>query len=287
MLWVPPTPVIIVPKAQDLVRLGDPRFVIPAMLPGLAGLSGKGGGGGGVSLAPAADVISNKKLVWDARYGVTTSGANITGITDQSGTANNMTGHVGPNDPTWSATGFDGSRPAFTFTAGLPAGVVCSPFTLGTGNTLTICSVAKLASTADVNTNNGRIVSYVASGQANDFGNAASFTLVRTATNDNQMQFARNNVGNNLSGTFTTAFIEIVTVSSSGVITFYLNGTKTVGGSTSSGNWTSGGTFGMGAAALAGNYWAGPFGQIIISTDCIDDTTAGTFYTRAQAEWAL
>lgn len=104
MLWVPPAPAIIIPKPADIVRPGDPRFLVGAMLPGLAGLGGKGaaaGGGGPAFWDPTA--LSTALRAWYQADIISGSNGDPQGsITDSSGNAFTLT-QTGGNRATLAA----------------------------------------------------------------------------------------------------------------------------------------------------------------------------------------
>lgn len=104
---------------------------------------------------------------------ITQSSGAVSQWNDLSGNGNNFVQATGANKPTFSATGFNGSKPGITVVAASAQFVqnTSVPFN---SSTLSIFVVNTLTASSE---DNSGLVSFLGSGQANDFNNAASFIL--------------------------------------------------------------------------------------------------------------
>lgn len=205
---------------------------------------------------------------------VTLVSGKVDSIADQS--ASGLTASWGGfNRNPYSATGFNTSYPAMTDNPSVDAGCVrISSFPMGTGNELTAWFVGtNVGVLGPVNTNrNGRALSYAAPG-VSDFNNAGSWCLTPDSGDFTRIQYARNSLGAAVNAAITSPIIIVITVDSSGLLTFYVNGVKTTS-STIPGNWVSGGIFSFGANA-AGNqdFWYGALAEGGVCTAWHNDAT--------------
>lgn len=282
MLWMPPTPAIIIPKPPELVRATDP-LIVGAMLPGLAGLAGKGAvaTGGGAPTPP----LSNMVGWWDASVtsSFTLSSTTVTAWADQTGTTGSNLGDgvATANRPTYSATSFNTSYPGVTFSGGHSIVSQSNSFKMGTGNELTFYVVGTMTSATS---NFGRTLSYY-SNVASDYSDPGNWIFIRNGTAQ-QTAIMRNSVLVSQNMTYATPTIWIGTIDSSGVITIYTNNVASTTG-TSSGNWRNNGTLGVGASVSDGGTLDGIIAEAGISTSYINSTAVTTLYNSLKTKWGM
>lgn len=218
---------------------------------------------------------------WDASIAASLSltGSDINSVADQSGLGNTLNWSNGK--PTYNATGLN-SRPAIIF--GGAQGLQATPFPMGTGNTLTFWWVGT-AGTAGSGSS-ARLLSYMGGGASADHNNAGSWLVLRQSAT--QPRYWRNNSAI-LDFTCTAdpaVHRFIATVNSSGLIAGYCDGVQTGFPGPVGGNWLDSGTFGVGRSPV-GDYFAGPFGEVGVTTDLIDATTIGALDTYLKTKWGL
>lgn len=243
----------------------------------LAGYGATGGGGGGYTPPPGTGWIG----LWDASVAasLTLSGSTITNVADQSGSGNHLGDGTTPNRPTYNATGFN-SLPTMNFAAG-QAIQSTSTFPMGTGNTLTFFMVGTMASGSD---SNGRAISYF-DGSASDFSVAGSWILARSGGAQTAM-LMRATVSVTKAIVYDAPTIIIGTVNSSGVLTIYVDGVAS-STNTSSGNWISNGTLGIGGSVSDNVKWNGKYSDLGISTAFNDATAVAALDSFLRTKWGL
>ena len=229
---------------------------------------------------------------WDASvagsFGLT--GALINTWADQSGLGNTLS-WAGYNRLSYSATGMN-SRPAVVFgSSQTVAGSLKSAatFPMGTGNTLTAFYVGLCQAIYGAN-QHGRSLSYAGTGQTADWNNVPSWACHRYGGSDTALRMTRNSVEPGIA-TQTSAAIHrvIYTVNSSGITTIYVDGVAAVGSTAVVGNWTSPGTFVIGAGAEPANvgFWEGSIAEAGVATGFSDATAAAALDTYLKNKWGL
>jgi hypothetical protein len=133
------------------------------------------GRGAPSSAATCASVLPGLVVNLDASVtaSVHLSGSSVTQWDDQSGNGNNFVQATGARQPTFSATGFNATKPGVTVVAANAQFVqnTAVPF-----NSANLSIFAVITTTANSPINSG-MVSFVGAGQADDFSNNASFVL--------------------------------------------------------------------------------------------------------------
>ena len=222
---------------------------------------------------------------WDASItaSMTLSGTDILAIADQSSGGNALS-WTGFGKPVYAATGFN-SKPAMTFNGiGIGNAFTNTAFPLGTGNTLT-CWYAGNCTSANAQSDCG-IISYTGAGQTQDYNNLNSFVLYRPGVSTTQVGFTRQS-DMKVACTANANHRVIVTINSSGLMTFYIDGIAMTPTATASGNWTSPGILNIGRAKASASYWAGPVGEFGIATGYSNATTVGQLDTYLKTKWGL
>jgi hypothetical protein len=129
--------------------------------------------GGAAAWTPAS--LSGLKLWLDASVSgsITLSGSDVTQWDDQSGNGNNVVQATSARRPTYSATGFNGSKPGITCVA------ANSQFLRNTsiGFNSSTGYIFVVQTNSDSNPSNGGIICFVGSSATNDFGFDQSFIL--------------------------------------------------------------------------------------------------------------
>jgi hypothetical protein len=238
----------------------------------------------GTASAPAGPPLANLVGWWDASVtaSLTLSGSDVTSIADQSGNGKTLTA-VGGGSPTYSATGFN-SKPGLTFSqSGTTKALHVSSFPMGTGNTATIFFVG---TRAGASSSYVRYISYVGSGQSDDWQNAGSFAVSGVGSNVNQIMWQRNS--SNVAGSISSGNrIVIATVASSGAMTLYVDGSS-VATVTIAGNWISNGVLDIcREASSAFAYADTTLAEWGISTDFTNSTGVTTLYNSLKTKWGL
>jgi hypothetical protein len=221
---------------------------------------------------------------WDAKAtsSLTLSGSNITAVADRSGAGNNLTTVTG--SPTYSATGFNTTKPAIVFTSANHYGLEKTGFAIGTGNTLTVWYVGTFS---DGSTNVARMISYAANpaGGSYDWNNAGSFIVGLPGSLTTQIQFFRNSTG--VAYTGTAGNHRVICTVNAGAIVVYVDGVSVATG-TITGNWASGGTLRLGMEASGNSsWWGGPLAEAGIATGFSDATAVGRLDTYLKNKWGL
>ena len=149
--------------------------------------SGGGGGGGGFTPASLTGLIG----WWDASIvaSLSLTGADINSVADQSGGGRTMswTGFV---KPTYSATGFNSTKPAILVANG-SALISALGFPMGTGNTLTAWHVGTMCNSSGSDPD-ARAMTYFALGASTDFDNVGSWAVYRNGSTTQVASFIRN-----------------------------------------------------------------------------------------------
>ena len=210
---------------------------------------------------------------------MTLSGTDILAVADQSGTSHNLS-WTGSAKPQYNATGFN-SKQAFVFSSTGTAFTNTS-FPLGTGNTLTCWYVGNL--NGGTSNSNCGLISYVGAGQSQDWQSVNSFVLYRPLLSLTLLGFTRS-VDTQRPWTANANHRVIVTIDSSGVMTFYIDGVAQTTAS-APGNWTSPGELNIGRSKSAA-YWGGPVGEIGIATGFTNSTDVATLDTYLKTKWGL
>jgi hypothetical protein len=228
---------------------------------------------------------------WDASVtaSLTLSGADINAVADQSGGGRTMnwTGFV---KPTYSATGFNGSKPAILLGNG-SALATASGFPMGTGNTLTAWYVGTMCSSSFSDAD-ARALDYIAAGSGNiDYNDAGSWAIYRNASTTQSLGLVRNVISAVTPSTITAYPAPhriICTIDSSGLMTIYIDGVV-VATATSSGNWVSAGVCQIGTRVVAasGGFWSGPIAEAGVATGYHDATTVTQLDTYLKTKWGL
>jgi hypothetical protein len=244
----------------------------------MAPVAASGGGGGGFSpLTGLTGLIG----WWDASVyaSLSLSGSNITAVADQSSAGNTITASAGW--PVYSATGFN-SKPAMLFAA-TGNSLQRAAFAFGTGNALTIFCVGEFTSSSS---SYGRILSYCAAGDANDAASNASFLLSRESTTTDAVLYRNGNIAHAVAGYSTNRRI-IATISSSGVMTIYIDGVATTGA-------TLNAAFGAtGLLALGGvtggsvSPMDGAIAEMGVATGYTSATNVASLDSYLKAKWGL
>jgi hypothetical protein len=221
---------------------------------------------------------------WDASVTASLSltGSDINSIADQS-TSNKIMTAPGTK-PTYSATGFNGTKPAIVFAGN--GGLQTTSFPLGTGVPLTFWTVCTMGySTGTYTGPYPRIMSYM--GGTTDHSEVGSFLFARQGSTTDQMTYFKN--GSGVVSSATTVHPAphrmIVTVNSSGTVTGYIDGVVVLAG-TKGGNWTNNGTLKLGSSPL-NEHWSGPLAEAGISTDYHDATAVAKLDLYLRAKWGF
>jgi hypothetical protein len=227
---------------------------------------------------------------WDASISasINKTGSNINSIADQSGGGHTMS-WTGFGQPTYSATGFNTTFPAFRVDAvHVGSALQATSYPMGTGNTLTFWYVGK-NDAANSNTS-GRAISYMGPGETDDYNNAHSWAInINKGISNNTMTITRNTgvVGSTNTTVSNAANHRVIgTINSSGVQTIYVDGVSATL-STASGNWTNAGILAIGRDAADGNYFACDFAEVGVATGFHSSTTIGQLDTYLKTKWGL
>lgn len=181
--------------------------------------------------AVIAQVGSNIVGCWDADLGVVLSGSNVTTWTDQSSNAyvlglNTVSGESAPNSPTFNATSY-GGKAGITFSAA--GGQYLATTSAAVAMNSNASSFFVAINFTNSSATNGRIISFVASGQGADYNNATSVAAMFIGTGPVQ-EYYQNNVGSTtFSRSFSTAS-RLGVVFNNTVGIQYLNNTADSGG---------------------------------------------------------
>ena len=222
---------------------------------------------------------------WDASVtaSLSLSGSTILTIADQSGGGNTMGQFSANAEPIYNATGLN-SRPSMMFTASLGHALESSGlFNLGTGNTLTLFAVAFMNSAAQ---SFARLISYTAGGQSHDYDNAGSFTLTRSSTSNAMVLSRASGATGAAAVSLSTPFRIIVTITSGGVTTIYINGVSAASG-TIAGNFISGGRLNFGVGHLDAGTWDGAISEIGVATGFTGSVDVASLDSYLQNKWGL
>ena len=250
--------------------------------------SGGGGGGGGFTPASLTGLIG----WWDASVlpSLSLTGADINSVADQSGGGRTMswTGFV---KPTYSATGFNSTKPAILVANG-SALISALGFPMGTGNTLTAWHVGTMCNSSGSDPD-ARAMTYFALGASTDFDNVGSWAVYRNGSTTQVASFIRNL---NIASTAATVTAYpaphrfIYTINSSGAMTLYIDGVSRAT-ATAAGNWISGGILHIGNYAVAGGgggrFWSGQIAEAGVATGFSDATVVAQLDTYLKDKWGL
>ena len=223
---------------------------------------------------------------WDASVtaSLTLSGADILSVADQSTSGVTMN-NVNAIKPQYSATGFNGTKPAMVFTAASSTALQGAAFPMGTGTTMTVWAVCTMGGAG---TNNyGRILAYNKPG-ALDSNNAGSWAFHRNNLNADQLTFARTtNLVSGVNVTIHPAPHRIIfTVKSDGSVVGYADNTVILTGSRP-GDWVSAGTVNMGRTSVNDSFWSGPVAECGIATGYSDAAAVLALDTYLKNKWGL
>ena len=221
---------------------------------------------------------------WDASVtaSLTLAGAAITNVADQSGTGHHLGDGTSTNKPQYSATGLN-SLPTMTF-SGSQAISSSAAFSMGTGNTLTVFIVGILTTAAQ---NYARALSYLGPGGFHDYDNAASWVWSRDASNAG-IQYNHNGGYTSVASvSYSTPFRAILTISSGGAETIYINGVSAATGTSGAGNFASPGELFLGISKWDGAYWGGAFSEVGIATGYSDATAVAALDLYLKNKWGL
>jgi hypothetical protein len=210
---------------------------------------------------------------WDASVtaSLDLTGANINSVANQVGGGLAMNGAVGYGNATYSATGFNSSKPAMLVANGTSLATAAG-FPMGTGNTLTVWYVGTMCNPTGSDPGDCRVLDYIAVGSTQDFDNDGSWAAYRNGSSTQTASFIRNTVAATTAATITAYPAPhrfIYTINSSGLITLYVDGVS-MATATKSGNWVSGGTAQIGfryrTGGGGGHFWSGPIAEAGIAT---------------------
>lgn len=225
---------------------------------------------------------------WDASVTASLSltGSDINSVADQSGGAHTMN-WTGFLKPTYSATGFNSTKPAILLGSG-SALVTASGFPMGTGNTLTAWHVGTMCNSSGSDTD-ARVLDYKSAGA--DYNNDGSWAAYRAGTSTQSASFIRNLIAATTAASFAAYPAPhrfIYTIDSSGVMTIYVDGVASAT-ATKSGNWVSGGVaqIGLHLNTAGGNFWSGPIAEAGIATGYSDAATVGQLDNYLKSKWGL
>ena len=246
-------------------------------------LVGVGSKGTSVSAPPGPGTIVTGLIgSWDASVtaSLTLSGADILSVADQSGGGNTMTWAVAK--PTYSATGFNSTKPAMLFTGG--SALKKTSFPMGTGNTLTAWVVCTMCNGTGSGSD-ARILNYLAPGVTTDWNDVGTWSITRNGLS--AMTILRNAGAN-------TGYITeypaphrlIFTITSGGFATLYVDGVS-MATLTSGGNWTTAGTCQIGQRTDSVAFWAGPVAEAGVATGYSDATTVAALDLYLKTKWGL
>lgn len=179
---------------------------------------------------------------------------------DQSGNGDDATQATAANQPAYVASGIN-SKPSLSFTATSSQSLKTATDAVSIGGTVLSCfAVAYMNSGTDTY---GRLVSFLASGQTNDYDNAGSAPVILRNVGSQVWGAYRNNIGlfDGGSLTYGTA-LSMASIWDGTNHTNYANGT---GGTAeaSSGTWGSTGTVRIGTDPAATD-WDGQCAEIIL-----------------------
>lgn len=215
------------------------------------------------------------------------SGSNVTQWDDQSTGASNFVQATGARQPTYSATGFNSVKPGVTTVAANAQFVQNTTFPLNSA-TISIFVVHTFAAGGVIN--NG-FSSFVAAGQANDFGNNSSFIMSSPINNATTWRFTSNAYDDFNHLTATTA-------NSPQTIGWVFDGTNGTGYLDFAGDTpaarvaTFGGTTGLlafGTRPWNGNTpsFGGVYAEIIMTTSALSSGQRGTLHTCLSTKWGV
>ena len=252
------------------IRLGQSRFysregvTLPTPPPGVSGVVGW----------------------WDASVtaSLNLTGSNINSVADQSGLNNTMNWIT--NKPAYSATGFNSTKPAFIFGAGIATALEATNFPMGIGNTLTLWSVTTMPNTGTQQY--GRYFSYAPTGGGYDFNSPNTFLVSQNSNTATQCAFQRNTI--TIASSTQTGYPAphrfIVTVSATGTVTIYIDGVS-VGTGISGGNWVNSGLLRIGCDMIASSFLAAPIAECGVATGYSDATAVGQLDSYLKTKWGL
>jgi hypothetical protein len=266
-----------------------------ALLPALAGAQDAMMIGAGSpskaasSTATCASVLPGLVLNLDASKSASVhlSGSNVTQWDDQSGSGNNVVQATGARQQTYSATGFNGTKPGVTAVAANAQFLQNTAFPL---NTTTMSIFIVLTFTGSDPLNSG-LVSFVAAGQADDFGNSQSFGMVAPTGTGAAFKFVNSVYADqtNLTATTQNAPTTIGWVFDGSNGTGYLDFS---GDTPAAITTTFGGTTGLlafGTRPWNGNTpsFDGTYAEIIITTSALSSGQRSALHTCLTAKWGV
>ena len=255
------------PVTADLGTTTTVTVIATNML-GSVSASATGSAGPNTAPPPTIPIVDGLIGWWDSSVtaSLTLTGANVEGMVDQSGAGN----HMGPGAitrPTYSATGFNTTKPGILFNNTTGTGLVTADgFPMGTGNTLTMWYVGTMPTSGGT----GRAVAYPKPG-SNDWNNIGSWGVGGGGTN---VFIIRNSVQVTTTASASPAGHRfIATVNGSGLMTFYVDGVAAATG-TAAGNWVSAGKVGLGfqPSPSITDFWGGTIAEAGIATGFSDAT---------------
>jgi hypothetical protein len=223
-----------------------------------------------VSRAAGSPPVTGLIGWWDAAVtaSLTLSGSNVLAIADLSGAGTNLANSTGLSRATYNATGFN-SRPSMMFNGSF---VNSTAFPMGTGNTLTVFAAAQIETFSG---SFARLFHYASPGNTDD-NSAQSWCIARSPGTPQVRLFRNGTQSISTTMSYSTPRRIIGTVSSSGVITIYIDGVAATS-ATLGGNWATGGNFALGTDGS--DSWGGAIAVSGVATGYSDATAVAALDT--------
>jgi hypothetical protein len=218
---------------------------------------------------------------------ITQSAGSVSQWNDLSGNGNNVAQPTGANRPTYSATGFNGTKPGITFTSGSSQWIQNASVALNSAP----FNVFVVLTTPTSGASNSGVITLLGTGQSNDYDNLKSFAFVATSAwrmailapfDDSSMAITINtpvSVGWSFDGT-----------NGSGYLNNAIDAYSPTGKTGAFGNTTA--NIVMGArqvSGIGGNYFDGTFGEVVMWTGAPSSTDRTNLYSywKTTKGWGL
>jgi hypothetical protein len=204
---------------------------------------------------------------------------------DQSGSNNLSTTLIG-NDPLYIADGYNSSYPCVYFSAFQFKSLFCDPFSMGTGNELTIFGAVRID---NEDMPSAILAAYFAPGHAHEYDNAGSFVIERPGTTST-LEFIRNSQTSTASITLDATFRFVITLKSDGTFKFYINGSLVDTVTTTAASFVNGGALWIGAnptASLFHSFLGGAIAEMGICTSWHDASVVADIDAHLACKWGF